>query len=68
MTPEELAAALRRCLYLASRPADKRLLRAAGAAYHYLLRCAAGAAGGQLEDSTQVGWVSGSKFLRQILR
>lgn len=51
---EELAAALRRCLYLASRSPDKRLQHAAAAAYHYLLRVAAGAAGGSTQNSTQV--------------
>ncbi len=49
MGDEELAAALRRCLYLASRPADKRVVQAGVAAYQYLLRVAAGAAGGKLE-------------------
>lgn len=57
MDEEALAAALRRCLYLASRSADKRVLAAAAAAYQYLLRVAAGAAGG-LGKSEKVrgGW------------
>jgi hypothetical protein len=45
VSEDELATALRRCLYLASRPADARLRQVAAAAYIYLLRVAAGRAG-----------------------
>ncbi|GAB4814705.1 hypothetical protein N2152v2_001751 [Parachlorella kessleri] len=45
VSEDDLAAALRRCLYLASRSPEARLRQVASAAYVYLLRVAAGAAG-----------------------